>query len=441
MDFALFVLLNAVLLIRPDDLVPELAGLRTYLFVIGLTLVAAAPRLVDTLRPADLAGRPIACGVIGFWAAGIVSQIARGQFGLASDFAGEFGKVVLYYLLLVSVVDSPARLRAFLGWLVVLVGVLATLGLLQFYGAIDVEALRPIQDRMEVDPATGELLQFNQLRANGMFNDPNDLCLILTVGVMAALYRAAAAGPVGWAVWLPPAGVFVFGVMLTQSRGGLLALMAAGGGFLAARYGWRRALPLALAGFPVVVVLFAGRQTNFDDGGNGTANQRMQFWSEGFTLLFGSTAGPQTLLTGIGVDEFAENIKHVAHNSFVHAYVETGLLGGGLFAALFALAVWGVYRAGGPGRPATALAAVRPYLFGMVFGYAAGVFSLSRNYVIPTYLVLGLATAYLSLAGRPDDLGARLSGRLLAALAVLALAALVGLVMFTRAFVQFGGGP
>lgn len=439
MDFALFIVLNAVLLLRPDDLVTDLAGVRMYLITIGLALVAAAPRLVDTLRPSELATRPITLGVLGFWAAGILSQMGRGQFGLAADFAGEFGKVVLYYLLLVSVVDSPARLRAFLGWLVVLVGVLVTLALLQFYGVIDVEALRPIEKRVEYDAATGELMEFDQLRANGTFNDPNDLCLILAVGVVAALYMAASGGgPVAWAVWLPPAGVFVFAEVLTKSRGGVLGLAVAVVGFLAARYGWRRAIPLAVPVLPVAALVFAGRGTT-GEGGADTANQRMQFWSEGFTLLFGSAAGPQTLLVGIGVDEFQENVRHVAHNSYVHAFVETGVLGGGVFVSLFALAAWGLYRAGRPGPPATRLAGVRPYLFGMVFGYAAGLFSLSRNFVVPTYLVLGLASAYLSLAVPPGAAWWRAGGRMAAALAVLTVAALAGLVLFTRAFVRFGG--
>src|SRR4051794_35891200 len=101
MGFWLFLLLNTVLLIRPEELLPDIAGLRLYLMVISLCVLTAAPQLIDALQPHRLGERPITVCVLGVWCAGILSQVVRGQVGEALDFAGEFGKVVLYYLLLV----------------------------------------------------------------------------------------------------------------------------------------------------------------------------------------------------------------------------------------------------------------------------------------------------------------------------------------------------
>ena len=67
MDFALFILLNAVLLIRPEEIMPDLAGLRIYLMVMAACLLANAPRLIAILNPAELASRPITLCVVGFW--------------------------------------------------------------------------------------------------------------------------------------------------------------------------------------------------------------------------------------------------------------------------------------------------------------------------------------------------------------------------------------
>jgi hypothetical protein len=442
MDFALFVVLNGVLLLRPDDLFPELAGVRMYLMTIAVCVLAAAPRLVEALRPSVLVNRPITACVLGFWAACLASQAARGQIGLALDYAGEFGKTVLYYLLLTAVVDTRERLRALLGWVVGMVGVLAGLGLLQYYQAIDIPAMRPLEERKELDPETGELVTFNQLRSFGMFNDPNDMCLVLVAGVVAGGYRALSSRSWAGAIpWLVAVGGFVYAVALTKSRGGLLGLLAAATAYLVARYGWKRAVPLAVVVVPAAAVLFAGRQTDFSGvGGSGTANQRVQFWSEGFQLLRGGVAGPQTMLTGLGTGEFAEHIRHVAHNSFVHAFVETGLIGGGLFVGAFALAALGAYRApaGVPGRNhPEGLAFLRPFVFAQVVGFSAGIFSLSRCYVVPTYLILGLASAYLALAAPVPPPWFRVTAKLWVRLAGVAVAAFVALYLFTRVLVRY----
>jgi hypothetical protein len=41
----------------------------------------------------------------------------------------------------------------------------------------------------------------------------------------------------------------------------------------------------------------------------------------------------------------------------------------------------------------------RPVLLAITASYVTGMMSLSRAYVLPTYLVLGIDTAWLSLAG------------------------------------------
>src|SRR5579859_6624922 len=111
MSFALFILLNAVLLIRPEELYPEIAGLRLYLIVISLCLVTTIPKLLPQLSVPMLARRPITVCVLGLLGAVTLSLLVRGQMSAAEEFVPEFAKVVVYYLLLVSVVDTPARLR------------------------------------------------------------------------------------------------------------------------------------------------------------------------------------------------------------------------------------------------------------------------------------------------------------------------------------------
>src|SRR5947209_8006528 len=107
MGFVLFVLLNAVLFIRLEELWPESAGLRLYLIVISLAALLSLPDVLHHLRPSEIAKRPITVCVFGLFLATALSLLARGRGDDAAELVPEFGKVVVYYLLMVSVVNTP----------------------------------------------------------------------------------------------------------------------------------------------------------------------------------------------------------------------------------------------------------------------------------------------------------------------------------------------
>jgi putative inorganic carbon (HCO3(-)) transporter len=428
MAYWLFLLLNGVLLIRPEELFPEIEGLRLYLIVICSCIVASAPQLIERLQPQQLAERPITVCVLGIWSASVLSLLVRGQLSEATDFGSDYGKVILYYLLFVSIIDTPAKLKSFLGWLVVIVGILTALALLQFFGYIDIAALTPL-DRTE-HGEDGEVSVLAQLRSCGIYNDPNDLCLILVTGSLCALARAATAGDVlGRLAWAAPIGVFGYAVTLTQSRGGLLGLMVAVISWLWGRLGWKKALPLGVVVVPAMFMMAGGRQANMNLGANDTANHRAALWSDGFMAM------KRNLFTGIGAGEYAGECGLVAHNSFVHAYVELGLLGGALYLGAFSLAVVSTHQS----RPADPLLArLRPFVLAVVVGYAGGTFTLSRNYVIPTYLVIGLADAYLRIAHPYSPPSHRVDGRLMIWLVKLGVAGFLVLRLVTQVLLSLG---
>jgi putative inorganic carbon (hco3(-)) transporter len=397
MSFVLFVVLNAILLIRPEELQPEIAGLRLYLIVITLSSVTALPNIVELLRPDKLAKRPLNLLVLGLLFATAASQMAHGQVDKALDFASEFGKVVIYYLLLVAVVNTPGRLRWFLAFLVIFIVILAVLGLLQYHGVIDHAALKPVEQK-EYDSETGQILSYPRLCSAGIFNDPNDLCLILTFGIICCLYHAATARSIWTAlISILPIGLFGYAMMLTKSRGGLLGLMSAITAYLVAKLGWRRALPMVLIGAPMGLFILGGRQANINLDSADTAYARVMLWGEGLTELYRS---PRSWLTGIGAGQYVQEAGLAAHNSFVQGYVELGLLGGTCFFVAFVDATRMLYRLSVSDRRRLrpALVDSPPFLLAIVVGYCGGMYSLSRNYVIPTYLCLGVAEAYLAMA-------------------------------------------
>jgi O-antigen ligase len=431
--FVVFLLLNAVLLIRPAETVQALVGLPIYEVAILACVVLSCRGMVEQLRPSVLQARPINVCALGMLSAVLLSHLAH--FRLGDTFAAgfEFAKLMVYYLLLIALVTTLTRLRSFLFWLTVIVMVLATVALLQYHGVVNIPGLEECQQRiLDDEDEPGVMLR---LVSVGIYNDPNDLCLILSFGIMMCLYWLGEqrAGPAR-ILWVLPLGVFAYALMLTHSRGGFMGLVGGLAVLFHARFGWKKAIPLIAVTLPLLLYLFAGRQTNIDlSNSDDTAQARILIWRDGLALF------REAPLFGIGAGRYVDEVGFVAHNSFVHCFTELGFFGGTLFAGGFVLSAWGLYRVGSARRAILdpEVARLHPYLLAGVVAYIIGMLSLSRAYVVPTYLTVGLASAYLGLPAVAERVAApRMSFRLLAILAVVGLLTLASLSIFVRLFAR-----
>ncbi len=89
-----------------------------------------------------------------------------------------------------------------------------------------------------------------------------------------------------------------------------------------------------------------------------------------------------------------EEIGIVTHNSFLQSYAELGLPGGSLFLAAFLAAIVGLI----PGREEFTSdnrrqRRLHAAIFAVTTAYCVGILTLSRQFVAPTFMILGLATA------------------------------------------------
>jgi hypothetical protein len=434
MDFLLFLLMNVVLFIRPAELVPGLAGLPIYECLI-LTCAAASGRsLVKEFAGKSLAARPITTCVIGLLVAVPVSHLSHFAVSDAWAASFDFFKVVVYYLLFVTVVNSPARLRALLMTVSVLIVLVVTVSLLQYYEVVNIPGLEQLKTTQFDEDTEEELSTEVRLCGTGIFNNPNDLSRIVVVGIMLSLYwvgdrKLRALRP----FWLAAVGVLGYALVVTYSRGGVLALLGGITGLLGIRFG-RWAIVLAAVALPLFFFVFKGRQTDFDTR-EGTSQQRIQIWNEGFILL------RESPLFGIGKDNYVDQVNYVAHNSYVHCYTELGLVGGTFFTGAFYLALSGLCRLAKRRKAleGTELARLLPYVIGMLAGYIVGMFSSSLSYKVPTYMLLGLATVYVSMASAyVPDFRVSLDRRLLLEVIAASVCVLVGLYVFVRFSVQYG---
>jgi putative inorganic carbon (hco3(-)) transporter len=391
MAFPLFIFLNALLLIRPEDLLPSISGLRLYLITIVMCISVNFPALQQILVPDYLRHRPITVCVLGLFLGTILSFVMRGMFEDGFEFISEFVKVILYFLLLMVVIDRPSNFRGFLNWIAIFVFFSVTIALLHSLDLIVVPGLDPVY-QTDYDPETGEANTITRIVSCGLFNDPNDFAVILVFGMLLnfglAMTTRSKLFSLLWLLTIPPS---FYALTLTQSRGGMLALLGGVAATFFAKFGWKRSLPLTL--LATGGILFAGSSRQSGIGGD-TAHERLMLWAYGLSDLFRM---PFHIFTGLAPGYYVREQSLLAHNSYINAYVELGIIGGGFFSCALFLGLWLIHKTFKDPSAAPWAKALGPYIFGAVASYAVGCYSLSRNFHIPTYLVIGIAASFVAI--------------------------------------------
>jgi O-antigen ligase len=244
--------------------------------------------------------------------------------------------------------------------------------------------------------ASPEAIAAGQIRFAATGQDPNDVArfLDLSFPLAALLWTSENRWP--WrllgAGYLP---LGLVGVLLTGSRGGFLAAVAAlaGSAFLLARRDPRKVLAGTLV-LPVIAAVFwlavphetLGRLgTIFEQLGGGDLNQRLNIWDSGWHAFvrapfLGTGAG--TFVDAAGLASF-----DTAHNTVLSIAVTGGLVALFLAAAILASCIWATYETRGPVRWAMGTALVAWVVTSLV-----STVETSRT----TWLLLAL----IALAGR-----------------------------------------
>jgi len=443
MSYLLFILVTGTIFVRPGEIIPDLLGLSIYEALILACCVMALPELLHYVTSGSWMSKPSTCCVFGILAALVMAQLVSFTLGEAWSTGVFFAKVVVYYLLLVSVLNTPERLRGFLFWLVWFAAILTVLTVLQFYQVIHLPTLRPLRD-VDFDMTTGQQVYIYRLQGSGVFQDPNELCLMLAAVVPLCLYQLSNRrwGPAR-VIWLAPLFLFLFAIGLTKSRGGFLALVVGLGAMTWCRFGGKRTLIIGALGLPVLFLAFAGRQTSIS-ATSGTGQSRVQVWAD---WLYDFRHAP---LFGKGMELkeerpekpelLGEDVKLAAHNSFLHGFAQLGLFGGMVFLGAFYLALASLFRLKADWTEITdpEMRRLHPYLFGTLVTFIMGMMSLSLCYVIPTYLILGLAVAYARVTSFYSLLPpVCLSGKNVGRIAFAGFAFLASMYVFVRVFVNW----
>jgi O-antigen ligase len=450
MRFFLFIVANALLFIRPSEFIPDLYAVELYRYAIIACFAVSFPVVLQQFVTRFAGVPPIGACVLLLLPAVFLSGLSHGNTDMMQDTVIEFAKVVVYFLLLISLLTDAAKLRQFLGWIGVFCAAVTLIAVLRYHADVAVPAAPKMLGQTKSphfgtyvvdqvrDASTGQLVVVQRMCGTGIFNDPNDFALLLVTAIPLCLYWLT--DPTKKSMrpfWLMILVLCGYALMLTQSRGGFIAMVAGLLVLFYLKFGAVRTMLLGALAMPVLLAVFAGRMTNISTE-DGTGQSRLQLWAEAFTLI------QQSPLIGIGADNYRAFSRHVAHNSFIHCYAEMGLIGGSLFVSAFFLALRGLYEfRRQPGIAASdspidpELQRMHPFLLAMLVAYAVGICFLSRSYIVPTYMMLGLAVVYLRLRATPETISAPVWTRFIwPKLAGVSGCFLVATYMFVRTFAK-----
>lgn len=444
--FVLFIFVNAVLLIRPAEILPQLEGIELYFYAIAACALIAATDVLKYVTTTPLDSQPITLCIVGLAFIVLLPHLVVLHLEEAWRAGFHFFKNVVYFFLFLGIVTTPGRLRTFTCSLLLIGAVSVTVAVLDYHQLITLPTIKAVRDT-EVS-SWGEIATFDRLQLSGIFKDPNDLCVWLASLVPLALYlvvqeRDVFRRALGIGVLL----LFGYAIFLTRSRGGFLGMLAGLGVTIGMRYGRQRAVLVGAVGLPLLLLVFAGRQTSMD-ASKGTGQTRIQIWSDWLDKfkgepLLGGGVDLQDVDPSLAKDGHKQvaQMGHAAHNSFLQAFADAGFFGGCLFLGTFVAALWSLGRIGMartvPRDPQ--IHAMLPFLMGTTAAFSVGAMTLSLWIMAPTYIVLALAASFPRIdVCDPPVPPVRFDTRLLGRFAGLGIVFLIAMYGFVRVFVNWG---
>ena len=304
--FTLLYILTAYL--APDTLFGALAEYRVQLIIAILALVASIP----SLQQSSLTRMPQTYALIGMWIAVFMSYLFNGLTRFAPEAMLDFLPSTFAFFFVVLNCKTKRHLQ-----MVILVLLGASLFTIYMgYTAILARNFHSPYLYAGHDATTETLAR---LRGLSFINDPNDFAQLL-VSLIPCLFFfwASKRGVQNFIFVLVPAGILLFGMFLTHSRGGMVAFLAV---VLVSARRKIGTIPSAITAgvlFTIATVIgwSGGRDITVEQGAD-----RMEAWATGLQIL---KSHP---VFGVGFLRFTEYYMITAHNTIVVCAAELGMFG------------------------------------------------------------------------------------------------------------------
>ncbi len=321
----------------------------------------------------------------------VISRVLYGGVSLGLEAAQDFFLTqVLTFVLMANILTTADRQRAFLNAFV-----LGTM----------VMALHSIDQSLDPNKIgwTGEQAVLRndgpeplwQTRYIGIFEDPNDLGMVLSCAIPFILYLyRSAANFFMRAVQFVNFALHIYAIYLTNSRGTMLSVAVMFGVWILLRYGGIKMLMQALI---ISAIIPSVLPTRMFISGDESSQDRIDAWYEGTLML------KDNPVFGVGYNAFLEYHYKTAHNSWVLAFAEMGLVGYYCWTALMFTSLYMVWVCQKDFKEtvlsASHMAAYNKekalagaVMFAMIGAFSCAFF-LSRTYSVVLFMLAALAVS------------------------------------------------
>lgn len=329
----------------------------------------------------------------------VISHLSHTYMRGALNAFTEFSKIVIFYFLITTLVDTPKKLKVYIIVLIFLTLFLAIQGIQQYHTGIGWGGKTPIIQKIEVireDKFTesgviGQVQEVVRIRGLGIFSDPNDLALSFVMVVpflMTAIF--AKNGFTSKVVSISILSIILYAIYITNSRGGYLALAVVIYNFFIGKFGGMKGM---ITGALSILLLLSYAPSRIGTIMEGSTYGRMEAWSYSLQLF---KSAP---LFGIGMNMFTNDFPLTVHNSFLLILAEAGLLGAFLWVGLFYLCFRDLLKVKkvSINRENSDLKVIAFSLLLGIIGFLSASFFLSRTYIHLPYIMIALTVSLTSL--------------------------------------------
>lgn len=383
MSFLLLCLYLFCTFIRPQEWVPMVLGaplinslaLLIFVFLCAERMMASKQGFIKV---------PQNNLMIGLYFAVVMSHVSHLYLAGTIASVKTFLVVFLLYFLMLNAINTSRKYKIAVWLIVFLVTILVFQGIDQVRNGYGWAGQFPVLQGGKLTPL------ITRITWVGIFGDPNDLALTFVIAVGIAFpFIFGRTNIILWPLSILVVGLLFYGIYLTNSRGGLLALMATIYMFMVRRTGkifWGSIIGGMLA---AVVLIFGPSRVGSISSGEASAYSRVEYWYQSILFL---KSNP---IFGIGLNMYTDTMPQTAHNSYALAFAELGFFGFYMWMGLLYVSFLGLTRI------QERVPQLYNYALGLqcgLVGFCAAAFFLSRTYVIIPYLIFALTGSLMHIA-------------------------------------------